>query len=222
MKKLLALLLVLAMIFSVMTVFTACDNDSNYNQEDHDDDDDDDDEKEGSIVGEWKSVVNMACVFNAMFESSLTKDLAKHLKLETFNAGYTIKFAEDGKYQMIIDQNDFKSSMNEAAKVWIKGYKEIIQDTIAKNNLNMSVEQYAQQAFGCSVEDYINNNLVNSMDTASFESSGEYKIDGNKLYMDSETEFYTVKVTTKKLEFTSFSQGGIDEELLTGVIFKRQ
>ena len=56
--------------------------------------------------------------------------------------------------------------------------------------------------------------------TASF--SGEYKIDGNKLYMDSETEFYTVKVTTKKLEFTSFSQGGIDEELLTGVIFKRQ
>ena len=220
MKKLLAILLVLAMIFSVMTIFTACDNDGNYSQEDHDDDDDDD--KEGSIVGEWKAVVNMACVFNMMFENSLTKDLAKHLELETFNTGYTIKFTEDGKYQMIIDQNDFKSSMNDAAKVWIKGYKEIIKDTIAKNNLNMTVEQYAQQAFGCSVEDYINNNLVNSMDTASFESSGEYTIDSNKLYMDSETEFYTVKVTTKKLEFTSYSQGGIDEELLAGVIFKRQ
>ena len=43
MKKLIALLLVLAFVLSLATVFTACGDDTNYSAEDDDDDDDDDD-----------------------------------------------------------------------------------------------------------------------------------------------------------------------------------
>ena len=266
MKKLLALLLVLAMVFSVMTVFTACeDSSSSSSKSDKDDDDDDDDKKKddkddedededednkddedednkdnedednkddededkdepsktSDIVGEWEGEVDMACILNYMFEASLG-DLAEYLTLDSFEVRFTFEFDDDGMFSMTINERDFEKELENAAEVWIDGYYEIIDIQIEEQGLDMTPDEYAEQHLGMSVEDFIEEALVSGMDAAQFENYGNYELDGSKLYMDSSREYYIIEIDGDELVFEGYSEGGLDEELLGGIVFERQ
>ena len=216
MKKLLALLLVLAMVFSVMTVFTACeDSSSSSSKSDKDDDDDDDDKKKddkddedededednkdnedednkdnededednkdnededkdepsktSDIVGEWEGKVDMACIMNYLMEAS-AGDAAEFLLLDSFEVRFTFEFDDDGMFSMTINERDFEKELENAAEVWIDGYYEIIDMQIEENGLDMTPDEYAEQALGMSVEDFIEEALVSGMDAAQFEN----------------------------------------------------
>ena len=163
----------------------------------------------------------MACIFNYMFEESLG-DMAEYLTLDTFEVRFTFEFDDDGMFSMTINENDFENELENAAEVWIDGYYDLIDVALEEQGLDMTPDEYAEQQLGMSVEDFIQEALVSGMDTAQFENYGNYELDGDELYLSSDSEYYTIDLDGDELVFEGYSEGGIDEELLDGVVFERQ
>lgn len=233
-KSILALLLALVVMFTFFGCAEQEDDDkksdkesTSQNSDKNDDDKDREEEKEEDtgIVGEWEGTVDLSVIYNPLFEQMLGEDLAKYLELDSFDVRVTFNFEEDGEYDLVFNKRDFEDALEDASKIWVDGYYDIIELAIEDAGLDMTADEYAQEALGCTIEEYVSSVMV--VDTSSLEQSGNYELDGNKLYVDEEDEYYIIALDGDELEFkeyrgTTEMESELEAALLDNVIFERQ
>lgn len=181
-KKLTALLLVLAMMFA----FAACNKSDDDSKSKADDDSKDvgtqnesseenksKDEKSkeddsDSIVGEWEGTFDMSTTVSAM----LTARFEFEVEVE-FIIGVTLELDDNGEYTMSYDAD----GAVEAAEQLVKDVYDIYKDNVED-----------PEDFETFTADLDYEELAASL--VSSEQSGEYEFDGDKLYLDGDTENY--------------------------------
>ena len=133
----------------------------------------------------------------------------------------TFSFSED-EFEIAFNEKDYSKALDNAAEIWIDGYYAIIEMMIEENGLDMTPDEYAEQAFGCSVEEYIEDAVVTDMNSSNFENFGDYELNGTKLYLDGDSDYYKIEIDGDELTIKSYSGGGAEDEMLRGVVFERQ
>ena len=243
MKKLIALLLGLTLVFSMMDACSekpdsqkgdkeeqteGTEKETEATQEETQKETEEQTEPEATqtvsnpLVGEWSGLADIAAMCNMLFELMLGEELADYLKIDSFDVTMTFSFDADGNYTIIFDEDDFAVALESASETWIDGYYALIEHTIETENLDMTAEEFAQENFGMSVEEYIEEGFASSMDATAFETYGEYELDENKLYLDGDPEYYTIDLSGDELIIVEYSGGELDGELFADVIFRRQ
>lgn len=91
----------------------------------------------------------------------------------------------------------------------------------------MTADEYAEEMLGCSVEEFITNAFADSLDVSSMETSGEYELNGKKLYLDEDDSYYTIALDGDELKFTDYKGGTemateINSLIFDDVVFERQ
>lgn len=208
MKKLLALLLVLAMAFSVMTFLTACDS------EDYDDGDTSGEDDKAELYGTWKGTVDLAAMVNESLKAKLGSEALEYLAVEKLDVVMLLEFDKDGEYAVGFDADALETALKGQLPVWVEGFEKAMEDQ-GKSPADFEAE------FGMSVREYLEENLLKGMEIP--DTKGEFELDGTKLYLDGDENYMKIKVTEKTLKFTSYS--GEDSEvfeLLKDGSFKRQ
>ena len=234
MKNILALLLVLAMMLTFFGCAQWEDGDRKNDKEgssqigDKKDDDDKNRNEDTGIVGEWQGTLDLSIACNLLFEEMLGEDLAKYLEIDRFDVRTTITFEENGQYDITLNEKDVEDALEDASDIWVDGYYEIIELVIEEADLNMTADEYAEEMLGCSVEEFITNAFADSLDVSSMETSGNYELNGKKLYLDEDDSYYTIALDGDQLEFKEYINDKSDigsylgTALFKNVIFERQ
>ena len=125
MKKILALILCLAMVFSLTAVLAGCgdeeedtkdktsDVDKDTEKEDKEDADKDEEEevKDASIYNTWEGEMDYAPVLKAMFAEVGDDDLANILTPKSFKIAMILEFDEEGTVKLEVDKKSMEKAM---------------------------------------------------------------------------------------------------------------
>jgi len=189
MKKLLALLLALVMVFAL----AACGNDaSNYDDDDDDDDDEktsqtddkkDDEEEEKTdadlIVGKWAVATNIGELMNAgiaqsLGDESLSSDVEMLLMM-------TMEFGEDGEFTFALeaDQDSIDDYMADMKQNMLDYMYQMAED---QGTDKEAFEEAFETQYEMTLEEYVDSVLETVVDAmlVSFEGSnisGYYELD---------------------------------------------
>ncbi len=228
MKKLLALLLVLAMVFSMMTMLTACGEDD-YDDEDtsdeddegddkNDDEDDDkndeDEDEEVSLVGTWTGTADLSDMINLMLAA---QDM-DFVSLSSFKVGVTFVFEDNGKYTVEFDADDFRDALADA----IPDMAAALVDYLEGEGVS---EEDFEEEYGVTVAEFLEEYYAENLDADSMGGSGNYYLDGNKLYLDGSSSYLTIELSGNRFELTDYSgndDNGLYMSMFEGVVFKRK
>lgn len=177
------------------------------------------------IVGTWKATVDMTDEMNELF--AVDEEMSKYVKITKFEFSVNLQYKKGGTYKLTADEKSFKTAANGLKADVIAGMNAYLEDVIESNGLDMTVEEAAQEAFGMSIDEYVDiafgDEMVDAMtDEAILE--GKYKIKSGKLYMSMDLEedidedaYITYKLTDTTLKLTEekCEEGfGVFEEML--------
>ncbi len=203
MKKLLALLLVLMVVFSAAA---ACDRTEPAGGED---------EAEDGLCGKWKGTLDVAASFNRQLEDVNGGEILEYWKAEELKVVVRYEFTDDGEYTMTIDEADFEEAVLELVPSLAAAAREALE---AQGKDPEAIEA----ELGKSIEAYFEDGIRGMISGMSLETGGTYELKGSKLYLDEDEEYIKIKVTEKTLDFVSYSGEGDFAEMYGDVTFKRQ
>lgn len=230
MKKILAILLAVAMLFC----FAACGDSS-------DKDDDDDNSKnetskvavlelsEDTLQGKWEGFIP----FEKTVEEEVEGDLFELVKEMDEDLHFYFEFTDDGVLKVSIDVEDTKDVMEEY-------FDAVIDYTVngaAAEELGMTQEEFvaALEAQGMTLEDYEEGlraqfdidaqveEMLEELQDEMEDEEKEYTIEDGKLVIDDE-ETVEVKITKNTLEIISVKAEDKDDSLFSemeGLILKK-
>jgi len=225
MKKILALILCLAMVFSLTAVLAGCgdeeedtkDKTSDVDKDTEKEDADKDEEeevKDASIYNTWEGDMDYAPVLKAMFAEVGDDDLANILTPKSFKIAMTLEFDEEGTVKLEVDKKSMEKAMEKYVTDLSKDLVDYMVDMYEEQGI--SKEELLESA-GVSTDDelaeYILENAdLNIEDMISVEdmsSSDEYEIDGNVISLGDGIEM-TFKIKGEKMTVT---WGGVPEQM---------
>lgn len=221
MKKLLALLLALAMVLSVSMLMWGCEKDEEPEQTEETEE-----KKEDTIVGDWKGEMDLTDFLNEKMESAMGEEMMEYMEMKDIVFDVKMSFDDDGEMEMTFDG---EKAVESICDQMTDGLTRWIEDMIEESGEDYTVDEVAEQAFGMSLEEYVEENLVASMDVESLEQSesGEYELDGDKLYVGDEGKYFTIDLDGDELKLKECSEEPEDEqaemilELLCDTVFER-
>ena len=245
MKKLLAILLALVMIFSFATIFTACgDDDYVYVDDDDDDDDDDDSGKkkkpsdpsgETDLVGTWVAELDIGALLTSMMSSMSTENpLYSYFEFSPNSLTLTMTLNEDNTFTGSYGEGKLEQAINIISDDMTAAVTAYFQDAIAQQHLPYTPEQLAQMAWGMSIEAFVDATLDGSMPDILFNTiTGTYEVKGDKLYFhndnddteDSEDPYSTFELNGDELKITGSSSVEANDqyaEVFKDFVFYRQ
>lgn len=173
-----------------------------------------------SIEGTWVAEIDIAPAFNLKYEAAFGKKLAKYIVISKLDANITLTFNES-KFVCTITAKE--SAINNLKNDLINGLTRFAEDVISASDEKITVEAAAMNAFGMSIETYVEK-MIGEINFKNI-SYGEYKLDNNKLYMDSTGQYFKISLENNTITFTEYSS---EEEtdlfamLLSGVTFTYQ
>ncbi len=206
MKKLFALLLAMIMVFALC----ACS--------------DSDAGEEKTIVGEWTTKIDIADILvQCPGFDTLDEDLQEIVMPKKVMAKLTFEFEEDGTASMTMHGKDAVEKWLDQAADNLTDYMEnIVKEQggsmeAVEDFYGMSLDEYFAELLEEAVEDVA--------DTLDVSSEGEYKLEGDKLYLGSDGRFdkpFVIDFTGDEFEIVSFSGEDAYLELYVGLTFTRK
>lgn len=223
-KKLLALLLALAMIFA----FAACGDSKDDNKDDkgssnvqetnppETDPPTEPPKEEEKLYGDWTMVTDAAGAMNEAYVMMFGDTFA--LPESPINFSMTLSFAEDGEFtlDMELDTDSFDAYMVELSDSLVAylydtyealGYSKA--DITAE--LGMTVEEYVESAFAVSPDD-----IIDELDDMDLE--GCYKLKDDELFLaededdlEDEKDSFTISLDGDKMEVTDIDGDDLEE-----------
>ena len=231
MKKLLALLLVLAMVFTLC----ACgNNDGNSDKDDDDkdivqnDDKKEDEDEEETIVGKWTGEIDLAVILSEVPEfEDLDKEMRELVMPDDIGIKITFKFEEDGTASV---SGDVKGALEDYVDQVTNNLVDYVEEMLEAEGVS---KKDFEDAYGMSLEDYASQMMEEGFEEAleeaevkmAFDSEGEYKLDGDKLYFGEDGEFeeyFKIDLDGDKLTFKNYSGDDKGSEIFSGLVLKRK
>lgn len=174
MKKLLALLLTLAMILSAMMMLTACDdagssNSSNKNKNDED---------EVSIVGTWTGTYDLS---ESLGEPEGMED---YWELDSFDVEVSLQFKKNGSFKLTYENED------EMYDVIRDAFENAMLAMMEDRNLTLN--QFEAQA-GMSLDEYLDS-IIEQAKTQNDDAEYSYEFEDDTLTLIREKEDDTVEI----------------------------
>lgn len=170
-----------------------------------------------NIIGTWSTEVDITDKLNEAFGEDA--EMSEYLKIEKFAIIMKVTFNEDGTYNMTVDADSAEQSVETAKQNLSDGLYKYFEAAIKEQGISLSVEEfltYAGVDIDAMTEELFDENTVDNLSTQ-MTNQGNYKIDGNKLYMSegtdveiNEEKYEKFKLTSKKL--TLLESVGDEEE----------
>ena len=174
MKKVLCILLVLALCAAMLTAFTGCGNEAD------------------KLVGTWKAEVDLAAMINE--ELAADPALAEHFNISSFCVTLTMTFNEDGTYASGIDGDSVMAAMEGLIADLETGIYAMFEAELEAAGLDMSVEDLMALS-GVSMDDVLGemtytleSGLVEQV-VAESAMEGNYEVKGDKLFQSEGMEY---------------------------------
>ena len=220
MKKLLAMLLALAMILSVSMLMWGCENDEEPEQSKETEE-----KKEDTIVGDWKGKMDLTDLLNETMENAMGEEMMEYMEMEDIVFDVTMSFDDDGEMEIAFDG---EKAVESICDQMTDGLTRWIEDLIEESGEDYTVDEVAEQVFGMSLDKYVEEGLVESMNVEELVQSGggEYELDGDKLYIEDDG-YFTIDLDGDELKLKEYSEEAEDEqtemilELLCDTVFVR-
>ena len=168
MKKILSVLLVLALCAAMLTVFTGCGNEAD------------------KVLGTWRGEVDMTGIINDELAADPT--LAGYFNISDFRVTMVMTFNEDGTYYSTIDADSVQAAMEGMIADMADGIYAMFEDELAASGLDMSVEELLEMS-GMTMDDVMYE-MTAAMDTGVIDMvvaeatlEGNYEVKGDKLFL---------------------------------------
>ena len=225
MKKILALLLALAMVLS----FVACGSAESSNNDDDDkkteekEEEKKKEEKETSIIGTWTGTFDIAEAYDKTMSTSMGTQAGT---IKEFKIPLTLKFIDDKNYAVSIDKVQFEKNVDGIMDAFSNAVISVLDATF-QQSVGMTLDAYLQ-AQNMTKDEYLQMNglskeqlkasLLEGMKDGFEEEKGTYEIKDENIYMKSQdpedeednTYFKIKELTETKLELQVISE---DEEM---------
>lgn len=213
MKKLISVLLALAMILSMAAMMTACGDDSG------------DGEGKVTIEGNWQAEVDF---LDMMMDQLGDEGLAEHIKMDKFSMVLIYEFKEDGTYEASVDKNALEDTLEDFVDAVYEGSLKYLEEALEEQGLTL--EEYLD-ATGTTKEELKENiagGLTTEALTEGMNVKGNYKLKDGKLYftededekVSDETQYYTVKLTKDTLTLEAYEGDNAEEKELLEALGK--
>ncbi len=141
-----------------------------------------------------------------------------YVTLDSFEVGVTFQFDEDGDYYIEFDSDDFRDALADA----IPGMADDMLDYFESEGIT---EEDFEDEYGMSVAEMLEEYYAANLNADSMGGSGEYELDGDKLYLDSSSSYLTIELSGNRFELTDYSSdddNGLYMSMFEGVVFKRK
>lgn len=170
MKKLLSIALCVLMVVSTM-LLAGCTEQQKF-------------------VGKWEAKLDMTDYLNETLGASVA-EMGEYIKVEDFTLILYITFNSDGTYSESVDMDKAKETFEDLKDDLCDGMRKYFEDTIAKNGLNMTVDELLA-ASNMDLEALIDQSLSDDMikeiaDEA--EAEGNYEVKDGKVFLSAGKEY---------------------------------
>ncbi len=229
-NKLLALLLALAMVFSLAACSASEDDDDDKKsdkettaaaeekeEEEKEEEEEEELSDEEKIVGEWLYQLDLAEVLNEQLGAEMDESL---LPNEAFYMNVIFEFKKNDKLTITMELDD--DSMEDYIAALGEAMVEALYDMAEQEGMSKAdLEKQIKDESGLTIEEYVEEMLEQEMDSAfgdmSQSTTGYYKVDSKKgrVYVgeseddvESESEYAEYTFSGKKLKLTDFVEDG--------------
>lgn len=169
MKKIVSLLLVLALLVSMSALLTGCGD-------------------EKKILGTWKADVDYADAFNLGIRSAEgMEEMAKYFEAEEFIVTTTLIFREDGTYTTTIDEAAAEKALESVEYILYNGFESLVKEQFNQLGLPISLDKYLEsmthaiwEMVDAALTDEVKEELIDEMVNP---HTGNYKLENGKIYM---------------------------------------
>ncbi len=198
MKKLVSLVLAVCLAVGMMATMSGCFG--------------------NKLVGKWEADIDMRDYMMKELGSNEEINIAKYLKLDSFNIPMIVEFGKDGKYNVNIDEKKFAKEIDKFKGALKDALYGIFKDML-KVDSNDAVD-VAIKAQGMSMEDLMKSfdsevNLDSLFDEVKSKGKYEYDAkDGELSFEESgsdDEETWTIKLKGDKFKVTDYESDDDDE-----------
>lgn len=140
-----------------------------------------------TIVGTWKTSINLADVFNQEMEAA---GMGEFINIESFNLPLIMEFKEDGTGSMTLDQEAMTATVDKLAEDLTAGLEAYFTDYFASMGIEMDLDE-ALAAAGMSMDDLVDElkaEFAGEDAFAEFTTEFNYKAEDGKLYMSEDLD----------------------------------
>lgn len=213
MKKLVSLVLAVCLAIGMMATMSGCFG--------------------NKLVGKWEADIDMRDYMLKELGSNEEINIAKYLKLDSFNIPMIVEFGKDGKYNVNIDEKKFTKEIDKFKGALKDALYSIFKDML-KVDSNDAVD-VAIKAQGMSMEDLMKSfdsevNLDTLFDEVKSKGKYEYDAkDGELSFEESgsdDEETWTIELKGDKFKVTDYESDDDDEaemfQNLLPITFEKQ
>lgn len=175
MKKLFSVVLCLLLSLSMLLTLTGCFG------------------EQGKYVGTWRASLDLTDVMND--ELAKDEEMGDYFELTDFSVVMYLEFNNDGTYSMWVEEESVEKAMEKMIDDLTLGMEDYLTDYFASEGITVTVQE-ALDALGKTMEELMDdsfdeemmNETVNDM-LEVVNSEGNFKVDGDKLFMSAGLEY---------------------------------
>lgn len=170
------------------------------------------------LVGKWEADIDMRDYLLKELGSNEEINIAKYLKLDSFNIPMIVEFGKDGKYNVNIDEKKFAKEIDKFKGALKDALYGVFKDML-KVDSNDAVD-VAIKAQGMSMEDLMKSfdsevNLDSLFDEIKSKGKYEYDAEDGELSFEEsgsdDEETWTIKLKGDKFKVTDYESDDDDE-----------
>lgn len=175
MKRIVCMLLSIAMLLSMGCMLTGCDTATK------------------KVIGTWTADVDIAGIMNESFADSLSiiaKGVASYFDFKEYFITFEITFHEDGTYTRSVDTNALNSLYTRIRNDIYNSLDKYFRDTFKKQGLNGSVDDILRRTMGKSLKQLVDQDIMaNLPSTQDIEAEeGCYVVQDNMIFYSSDKQ----------------------------------
>ena len=143
--------------------------------------------KKDTIVGTWKTNIDLAEAFN---EEMAASGMGDYINIESFNLPLVMEFKADGTGSMTVDQEAMTETVDKLAADLTAGLEAYFTEYFASMGLEIDLDE-ALAASGMSMDDLVEEmkaEFAGEDAFAEFTNEFKYKAEDGKLYMSEDLE----------------------------------
>ena len=143
--------------------------------------------KKATIVGTWKTNIDLAEAFN---EEMAASGMGDFINIESFNLPLVMTFNEDGTGSMTVDQEAMTETIDKLAADLTAGLEAYFTEYFASMGLEIDLDE-ALAASGMSMDDLVEEmkaEFAGEDAFAEFTNEFKYKAEDGKLYMSEDLD----------------------------------
>ena len=199
MKKCLSIALCLGLVFTMLFMFTGCNEQKKF-------------------VGKWESEIDMTDFINEGM--GLDDEMAEYVAIEDFEIVMQLIFNSDGTYKRTVDENSLEDTLEDAKEDLKDGMMDYFKAYLKESGLNMTVDELLEASevdLDELVEEALGKKVMDEM-VDSMTDEGNFEVKDGKLFMSDgldyeidEEVYETYELNGDELKLIE-AVGGDDEE----------